>query len=53
MTELTRKVADRDEPVNCHNCRWHPFRVGQAVGYVEMVRQVTAPCGFKGLEVNH
>ena len=45
VKELTRKVVDRDKPVKCTNCKL-------GVAWVLMVRQVTAPGGFKGLEVN-
>ncbi len=45
VKELNRKVADRNKPVICHNCR--RLKVGRPVRCVEMVRQVTAPVGFK------
>lgn len=43
--ELNRKVAERNNWVRCPYCQSGFPRI--------MTRQVTAPGGFKGLEVNH
>lgn len=58
--ERTRKVADRDKPLMCLECI---KEISHAVAFsdvsrrgakiTDMIRQVTAPGGFKGLEVNH
>jgi len=53
VTELRLRIKERNAVVRCTACvPVDNFRSGKRE-YPKMDRQVTAPGGFKGLEVNH